>query len=99
MNYERPDRLPFYQFIAFWPETIHRWYGEGLPPGMSVTDYFSFDKRENIPLSIDSLWLEDSAEFQYDLGDVGRSLHDIGLVCCLSRGNLATQSVDLRRSR
>ena len=50
MNYKKPDRLPFYQFIGFWPETINRWYGEGLPPGMSVSDYFGFDKREQIPL-------------------------------------------------
>lgn len=50
MLYENPDRLPFYQFIGFWPETINRWYSEGLPPGMSVQDYFGFDKREMIPL-------------------------------------------------
>lgn len=50
MQYENPDRLPFYQFIGFWPETINRWYSEGLPLGMSVQDYFGFDKREMIPL-------------------------------------------------
>jgi len=50
MHYEKPDRLPFYQFIGFWPETINRWYGEGLPSGMSVWDYFGFDKIEGIPL-------------------------------------------------
>lgn len=50
MHYENPDRLPFYQFIGFWSETINRWYGEGLPTGMSVQDYFGFDKREMIPL-------------------------------------------------
>lgn len=50
MHYQKPDRLPFYQFIGFWDETINRWHGEGLPPGMSVWDYFSFDKIEDIPL-------------------------------------------------
>lgn len=50
MHYENPDRLPFYQFIGFWSETTNRWYGEGLPTGMSVQDYFGFDKREMIPL-------------------------------------------------
>jgi len=50
MNYEKPDRLPFYQFIGYWNETINRWYGEGLPPGMNVWDYFGFDKREQFPL-------------------------------------------------
>ena len=50
MHYEKPDRLPFYQFIGFWPETINRWYREGLPPGMSVWDYFGFDKMEALPL-------------------------------------------------
>jgi uroporphyrinogen decarboxylase len=47
MNYEKPDRLPFYQFIGFWGETINRWYGEGLPIGMTVDDYFGFDKIES----------------------------------------------------
>jgi len=44
MHYEKPDRLPFYEWNGYWPETIHRWYGEGLPIGMSVWDYFGFDE-------------------------------------------------------
>jgi len=53
MHYKKPDRVPLTQIFGsywFWPETIHRWYGEGLPPGMSVQDYFGFDRFEFISL-------------------------------------------------
>jgi uroporphyrinogen decarboxylase len=30
------DRLPFYEFLGFWYETVNRWYGEGLPRGVSA---------------------------------------------------------------
>jgi uroporphyrinogen decarboxylase len=52
MNYEKPDRLPFYQFIGYWGETINRWYGEGLPTGMTVNDYFGFDKIESASIDL-----------------------------------------------
>lgn len=50
MHYQKPDRLPFYEFLGFWGETCNRWYGEGLPVGMNVYDYFGFDKREGVPI-------------------------------------------------
>jgi len=50
MHYQKPDRLPFYEFMGFWAETCNRWYGEGLPIGMNVSDYFDFDKMEGIPI-------------------------------------------------
>lgn len=50
MGFERPDRLPLYEWLGFWKDTLDRWYGEGLPPGMSVEDYFGFDKTESLPI-------------------------------------------------
>ena len=29
--------------MGWWPETIHRWYREGLPIGTNPRDYFGFD--------------------------------------------------------
>jgi uroporphyrinogen decarboxylase len=77
MNYEKPDRLPFYQFIGFWGETINRWYGEGLPIGMTVDDYFGFDKIESasmdfgpIPSSITKTISEDD-RYKITLTELG----------------------------
>jgi len=50
MHYQKCDRPPFYEFLGYWGETCNRWYGEGLPIGMNIYDYFNFDKRENIPI-------------------------------------------------
>jgi len=43
LGFEKPDRLPFCEWLGWWPETINRWYGEGLPIGVEVKDYFGFD--------------------------------------------------------
>lgn len=51
MHFEGADRLPFCEFLGYWGETVNRWYGEGLPRGMSVQDYFGFDNvRERVPV-------------------------------------------------
>lgn len=52
MNYQSVDRKPFYEWLGFWAETVNRWYGEGLPIGMSIWDYFDFDERENVPIDL-----------------------------------------------
>jgi len=39
------DRIPMCE-IGVWPETEERWRKEGLPDGISVDDYFEFDKIE-----------------------------------------------------
>jgi len=44
MEFEKPDRFPLYEWLGYWRDTLGRWHGEGLPPGMSVHDYFSFDR-------------------------------------------------------
>lgn len=43
MQFEKVDRPPFIEFLAFWPETIKRWYREGLPATVDINDFFGFD--------------------------------------------------------
>jgi len=45
MHFEKVDRPPFQQWMGFWPDTIKRWYKEGLPIGMDIDDFFGFDRR------------------------------------------------------
>ena len=40
-----PDRVPMLD-ITFWPDTLVRWYGEGLPEGAAPVDYFGLDRIE-----------------------------------------------------
>ncbi len=39
------DKMPMCE-IGVWPETEERWRHEGLPSGISVDEYFGFDKIE-----------------------------------------------------
>ncbi len=43
MRFKEADRLPFCEFLGYWIETRNRWYGEGLPWGSELEDYFDFD--------------------------------------------------------
>ena len=49
MHFEEVDRVPFSPGGPYI-ETLNRWYGEGLPWGMSVNDYFNYDKFEGVPI-------------------------------------------------
>lgn len=37
------DRIPLVE-LAYWPETISRWEGEGLPPGTDPREFFGLDR-------------------------------------------------------
>ncbi len=37
------DRIPLVE-IGIWPETLRRWRGEGLPPGVSPHEYLGLDR-------------------------------------------------------
>jgi uroporphyrinogen decarboxylase len=39
---QEPDRVPLLE-ICFWPETVQRWYREGLPAGQQPAAFFGFD--------------------------------------------------------
>jgi len=55
LHYQKPDRLPLYEWIGFWSDTVNRWHGEGLPIGVNlgnINDYFGFDRRERVPVGL-----------------------------------------------
>ncbi len=43
MRFEKVDRPPLCEFLGYWPETIERWYAEGLPVGVDLETHFGFD--------------------------------------------------------
>jgi uroporphyrinogen-III decarboxylase len=43
MHFEKVDRPPLCEFLGYWPETIQRWYAEGLPADTDLESYFGFD--------------------------------------------------------
>jgi uroporphyrinogen decarboxylase len=55
MRYRDVDRPPFYEWLGYWRQTVDRWYGEGLPPGVNVEDFFGFDRREGVPVDYDPI--------------------------------------------
>lgn len=42
LNHKIPDRVPMVD-ISYWPETLERWYREGLPRDVSPADFFDMD--------------------------------------------------------
>jgi len=42
LSRRKTSRIPIVD-MAFWPETIKRWEGEGLPVGVDINDYFGLD--------------------------------------------------------
>ncbi len=53
MNFKESDRLPFCEFLGFWPSTCNRWYREGLPIDLTVNDYFGFDNIRRLEIDLD----------------------------------------------
>jgi uroporphyrinogen-III decarboxylase len=53
MRFEKADRAPFFEFMSYWPETLDRWYKEGLPKGVNINEFFGFDHHEYIPIDFD----------------------------------------------
>lgn len=58
MHFEKVDRPPLCEFLGYWPESLQRWYAEGLPVGVDLETYFGFDRgltptpwKTEIPLS------------------------------------------------
>lgn len=38
MHYQGADRMPVVHWAA-WPETLERWYGEGLPRTINIHEF------------------------------------------------------------
>jgi uroporphyrinogen decarboxylase len=49
LRHEEPDRVPMVE-IHFWPPTIERWRGEGLPEGVHPEQYFELERIPRIGL-------------------------------------------------
>ncbi len=77
MNFKSPDRLPLYEWLGYWDDTLSRWYSEGLPPGMSVEDYFGFDRIDTLPIDFDpiprfvSRILEEDERYRVEVNETG----------------------------
>ena len=42
LSHREPDRIPMCE-ICFWPQTVERWHGEGLPAEQSPAGHFGLD--------------------------------------------------------
>lgn len=45
INHREFDRVPMIETF-FWPETLKRWYKEGLPEEVDIVEYFQLDRLE-----------------------------------------------------
>lgn len=50
MNFEKPDRLPLWEFMGYWPETFDRFLAEGYPADVDLCDYFGYDRCQAVPV-------------------------------------------------
>ena len=50
LAFEKADRLPFMEFMFYWPETTERWVEEGMPAGADPVDFFGYDRFEWLPI-------------------------------------------------
>ena len=51
MRFERVDRPFHWETLAFWEETVERWWREGLPPGMRPEQYFQMEGIVYLPVN------------------------------------------------
>lgn len=51
MRFGSPDRVPYWEIIGFWGQTIERWQDEGMPVDVHIQALFGFDRREVIPIN------------------------------------------------
>ncbi len=53
LAFEKPDRLPFMEYMFYWPETRERWEQEGMPKNVDPTTYFGYDRFDMLPVNWD----------------------------------------------
>jgi uroporphyrinogen decarboxylase len=51
MHFERPDRVPYWEVIGYWVETIERWQTEGMPNDVHTMAFFGMDRRDMVPIN------------------------------------------------
>ncbi len=49
LDFQAVDRLPFMEFMGYWPETLERWAQEGLE-ATDMTRHFGFDPYVVLPI-------------------------------------------------
>jgi uroporphyrinogen-III decarboxylase len=55
MRFEEVDRVPVFEFMGFWPDTVERWYQEGLPRDRDINESLGLEKRAYLPVDFDVL--------------------------------------------
>ena len=51
MNFEQPDRVPFWNLEGICEETVRRWCMQGFPTGRDVSEFVGFDGNGFLPVS------------------------------------------------
>lgn len=53
MHQGNPDRVPYWEVIGFWGETLEKWRDEqGMPGDIHLSAYFGYDRREGVAVSL-----------------------------------------------
>ncbi len=74
LDFEKPDRLPFYEYMGFWPETIDRFISEGMPKDANIEEYFGFDKKGMV--RVDFNFIPPFTREVYEEDDETRTVRD-----------------------
>lgn len=53
MHFGQPDRVPHWEMLGYWRDTLERWQDEGMPGDVHVRAYFEFDRWVKIPVNTD----------------------------------------------
>lgn len=51
MHFDRADRVPYWEVIWYWPDTLERWQGEGMPDDVHLEVFFGFDRHGMVPVN------------------------------------------------
>ena len=52
MHFEPADRVPYWEVIGYWKDTLERWQTEGMPDDVYPQVFFGMDRRETVPINI-----------------------------------------------
>lgn len=51
-EFDSPDRVPYWELLGYWGDTIDRWREEGMPGDVHFDTFFGFDRREGLPVGL-----------------------------------------------
>ena len=52
MHLESADRVPYWEVIGYWKETLERWQTEGMPDDVYPQVFFGMDRHELAPINV-----------------------------------------------